>query len=359
MKQKLRIIWAIAAKDIVEALRNKNALAVILSALFVVIAYRLLPILGASSEPATVLAYDYGQSSLVEMLHTSTQIGLYTGYASPEHLKRLLAEGEVPELGLIIPADFNQTLAAGREPILTGYVNTWVGDRDAHDLEQIVENEIIALLGAPVDIQIADQKVALQPNSGGLGVTMGIALVFVTLMTGMLVPTHLILEEKQTKTLDVLMVSPATPMQIVLGKALTGLFYALLGCGVGLAMSFPLINHGGLIALTAVGGALFSVALGLCLGALFETRQEVTLWSWGIILPLFIPMFLSLLEELFPAGLVRAAQWLPSVALLHLFRTSFASDITASDWTAQLILVYASAALTLVLVTWLVRRADR
>ena len=42
-REGLRIVWAITAKDLLDALKNKTTLGVLLSVLFVLVAYQLLP----------------------------------------------------------------------------------------------------------------------------------------------------------------------------------------------------------------------------------------------------------------------------------------------------------------------------
>jgi hypothetical protein len=118
-----------------------------------------------------------------------------------------------------------------------GYVLHWVDRGDALELKRLVESEALRHMGAPVRILISQESVAISPDSGGLGVLTGLGLGFVVLMTGMILPPHLILEEKQTHTMDVLRVSLAGAGHIVVAKALTGLFYCFLALGLGFILN--------------------------------------------------------------------------------------------------------------------------
>ncbi len=56
--ENLRIVWAITSKDLIDALKNKNVLSLIITSLFVVIMYRYLPLLTAEDGPPALLVYD-------------------------------------------------------------------------------------------------------------------------------------------------------------------------------------------------------------------------------------------------------------------------------------------------------------
>jgi len=63
----------------------------------------------------------------------------------------------------------------------------------------------------------------------------------------------------------------------VAGKALAGLFLCLAAAGVALACQWPVVVHWGLAVLVVIFASLLAVAVGLLLGMLFETAQEMGL----------------------------------------------------------------------------------
>ncbi len=357
LRANLRIIGAITAKDLLEGLRNKSAISMVLSALFIVVLYRYLPVLTEANEPIRVLLYDAGDATLVPILENSPALNVDT-YATAARVEELLAlDGDSRELGLLIPANYDDVVAARDEPELTVYLMRWLSPEDARVMLQTLEGEIAALTG--VSVRVVERRVDLAPNGVGGGLMPAVALVFVTLMVGIMVPTHLMLEEKRTKTLAALFVSPATVGQVVLGKALTGIVYALLGAAVAFAFNHTLIAHGGLVLLVAVLGALFSVGLGLLLGTLLDSQQQLMLWAWVLLIPLTIPMFLSIMEDLVPANLIALFRLIPTVVQFELFRLSFAGPITVSEWVPRSLLLLAWAVAVLGIVVWLLHRSDR
>ena len=64
-REHARLIWAITAKDLLEVVKNKSTISVLISALFILGMYRMLPTLTTRMEPPGVLVYDAGDSALV------------------------------------------------------------------------------------------------------------------------------------------------------------------------------------------------------------------------------------------------------------------------------------------------------
>ena len=75
-------------------------------------------------------------------------------------------------------------------------------------------------------------------------------------MSGALVVPLLLVEEKEKRTLDFLLTSPASLTEIVTGKALTGVVYSALIAGVLLAINHKLIGNWPLTLLTLLLGTV-------------------------------------------------------------------------------------------------------
>jgi ABC-type Na+ efflux pump permease subunit len=170
---------------------------------------------------------------------------------------------------------------------------------------------------------------------------------------------HLMLEEKKNRTIEVMLVSPASAGHLVAGKALTGLFYTLLGASVALAINHDLVMHWWLAISALVVGALFLVAVGLWLGERIEDRGQLGLWGSILVIPLLVPVFLTLLTPLIPATVAQALSYLPTVVLFNLLRVSLADPISIGSALMEMAWVLAWAGAALALVVWQVRRQDR
>ena len=113
-------------------------------------------------------------------------------------------------------------------------------------------------------IDVAKEEGA-QPQAGfNLNQMLFPLLLLITFgMSGALVVPLLLVEEKEKRTLDFLLTSPATLSEIVTGKAFTGVVYSLLITGVLLGLNHKLIGNWPLTLLTLLSGLLFVVAIGL------------------------------------------------------------------------------------------------
>jgi ABC-type Na+ efflux pump permease subunit len=359
--ENLRILWAITAKDIVEALRNKGSLAFIVGVLVILAINRLYSGPAGANAPPTLLVYDAGNSSLVAALEGSSAVKL-AEYPSQEELEQRIRSGDDADLGLVIPADFDQLLDSGEEPMLEGTMVHWVSEPAANELVSRVEQEITGLVGQPVQINLDGNRVYLEPETvvpGSASHMASITLLMALTLVGLGVTPHLMFEEKQTRTLDALLVSPATSGQVVLGKALAGLFYSLTVTLAVLALHASLITHWGPALAAVIAGSLFTVAIGLLLGILFGTGQQFTLWAFVILNVLLVPVFLYGERGLLPEAVNAVVAWIPTAALANIFWISFSAHAPATAFVPELALVIGCTALVLAVVTWLVRRSDR
>jgi len=359
LTQRVRVTWAIAAKDIVGALKNKNALGVLFSCLFIVVLYRMLPIMNARLEPSPVLIYDAGDSPLSIYLENSSAVTAHGGYDNQEDMLQALAEGDVPALGLVIPVGFDQSLEAGNVMPLAGYVAYWLSDPQAEEIRQSVEAEITRLLGRPAAVELRADRAYVEPGPDGAGTQAAMALVYSLTMIGISMVPHLMLEEKQSRTLDVLLTSPASEAQVVLAKAVAGLFYCLVAGIVILGINHAFVVHWGLTTLAVTGFSLFVVSLGLWVGIKVETRAQLSVLVWPIFIPLLFPMIIYLLGDLFPEILTRLIVVIPSATMLTVMGHAFAGSVAWGTCLLALGWILACAGAALAATAWQVRRRDR
>jgi ABC-type Na+ efflux pump permease subunit len=353
----LRIIGAIAAKDITSAVKNKNVLANLITILFLMVFYKVMPTLVDAGSPPVLFVYDAGSSALISALEESDAVEL-RAYPSEELMKEKLAIKDDRELGLIIPADFDQQAALGEPVLIEAYVPYWVSDQVAREAAAEIESVIGSVTDHSLDITIAG--IVYAPlGEGGQAFMFSILLALTVAVMGVIIIPHLMIEEKQAKTLDALLVSPASAGQVVVGKALTALFYCLITAAVVLAVNAVIVVHWWLMILAVICGALFPVALGLLFGVLFESRQQLTLWGFVSLQVLLVPTFLVPMVGLVPDGIIAVLRWVPTAALGHLFRVACSRQAPIAAFAPELALVLGSAGLVLAVVAWIVRRSDR
>lgn len=357
LRDHLRLIWTIGSKDIRDVVKNKTTLTIILTALFVVALYRLIPILTSSGTAPEMIIADPGKSEFVLRMADSQAFQVYSRPDLTAMIRRASAS-EASNLALVVPPGFDRMLAEGHAPTLQGYTLYWVSPEKAAELRQAAENELTHLAGTPVRIsaELTPIYPALLDNS--LANWAGLALVLVLVFNLQLIP-NLMLEEKQTHTLDALQVSPASAGHLASGKAVTGLFYAILAAGVVLAVYSNLILHWGLMALAVLLGALFITPLGLLIGQKVESRAQLGLWIWIIFIPVLVPALIVLMNELFPRIFVDIAWLIPTGALLHMILSAFSQHIVIKDVIVDVGIVLLWSAPLFGLLVWSLLRMDR
>jgi ABC-type Na+ efflux pump permease subunit len=357
----IRIIWAIAAKDILEGIRSKTILSAVIAMVFLTAYDTVMPSIRSGNSPPPVVVWDTEGSDLVDQLEESDGIEV-TLVSSQQELEHLLGSSFEATMGLVIPPGFDQEVEA--EQIgLEGYVDRWVTDSIAEKTLSTVEAELSALIGRPVQINLETDTVFTERN-GGQSWSASMAAVLMISMFGMFATPALMLSEKFTKTMDALMVSPATATQIVLGKAIAGLFYCFAAAAFVLVFRSALVVHWGITIIAVIIGSLFSVSVGLLLGSATSTRQQTMIWTYILFFPSAISVVASdmLSRTDLPANLqiVRdIVALVPTAALAKVFRVSFARDGAWTDVGLELALIGGFTIAILAVVAWVIRRSDR
>lgn len=359
MYESLRIIGAIAAKDIVDAVKSRTLLAIVLGVAILVLSGQAMPWLLQLEARPQVVVYDEGKSRLAVALKQSDDVRL-RAVRSPQELEQVLGESAEPLLGLWFPADLDGRLAANSPVELDGYVVHWAKSAKADELRDFFEARLTALAGQEVRVRTEGRAVYPAAGAGGWPDMAAMTLIVAILaICGAVVP-YLMIEEKETHTLDALLVSPASIGQVIGGKAIAGAFYGLLAAGVVCALNLRLIVHWQVALLAAVGAAFFAVALGLLLGSLFDNAQSVGLWFGAVLLVLLLPLLLGNYAAANSFGFVGTLlRWLPSALLVDAVKASFAAHVAWGEVLVGLGVVLACTVALLAIVVWWVRRSAR
>jgi hypothetical protein len=138
----LHIVWTIASKDIVDSLRNKLIISLILGMGFMLLLPKVMGLMLVPPE-TPVLVYDPGESRLGAELDDSAQYQVRRARSLTE-VEQVIGStgfGLGVEFGLAVPDDFDQVLEAGGQPELDGYV-AWANRTKASQLKTDFEEQI-------------------------------------------------------------------------------------------------------------------------------------------------------------------------------------------------------------------------
>ncbi len=352
----LNITWTIASKDVVDALRNKVVVSMIIMMSILLLVPKMLPLI--FDQPQTVLpVYDMGSSSLAADLKNNPDVSVQE-LRSEQEFYTALCGAIYPLIGLQIPADFDQLLAAGKQVEFQGYV-CWSKRHQVSELQPRLEGSLSQSLDLPVAIHI-EGNIVYPPSSGVLSLSLAtINSVLMILMMGIFLVPSLLFEEKETRTMQALLVSPASISQVVIGKALAGSFYMLVTALMMFAISWADVVHWDMLILFLIGSGIFSVAVGLVLGSFYERQQDVVGWMTALLLLLVGASVVKSLGVELPALVRNILPWVPSVALTEICRAAFSATVPVARVLNDLLIVLAISLPLYAIVIWKVRRSDR
>ncbi|HVQ40390.1 MAG TPA: ABC transporter permease, partial [Pyrinomonadaceae bacterium] len=350
-----RIVAAIARKDLVDAIRNRYILIALLTPLLVAILFRvLLPGINSLNN-LTIVVHDEGQSKLVAQLRKMPQIKVVE--ASSAGSVKAEVEKSKAVGGLVVPPDFDVEMAAEKQPELTIFVNNKKNMIEQATFRRLVEQHVLSLVKNPVPVRMDWIDVGKEPgsNTNRLDVNQMLLPLLLLLafgMTGSLVVPLLLVEEKEKRTLDFLLTSPASLTEIIIGKALTGVTYSLLIAALLLVINHKLIKNWPLTLLTILLGLLFVVGIGLFMGSLFKNTMQVNTWASLVLFALLAPAFPS---PGLPAALETAMRFVPTYYFIDALSLSLSGTASRRLW-GDLALVLTFTLVAFGAAIWALRR---
>jgi ABC-2 type transport system permease protein len=352
-----QVVWAIARKDVGDAIRSKTIQGLMLGILTMMLTGRALPMLSGLSEDKTLIVYDRGKSRTILQLRKQDHVRLGR-VGSQAELEELLGTAANVQLGLDLPAGFDQAVAEERPLELTVYAVHWARQAEVDEQRLFFERALSEVAGQPVALTLAQQRVYPPPGGEGFSSLATGVIVLVTLVTGIALVPHLIGDERQTRTIDALLISPASIGQIVTAKALAGSVYCLVVAVVAIAFNAKHFVHLGVAAATVVCATLFAVGVGLLLGSLFELPQNMNAVVGLVLAVLLVPVYLAGRPVLPP--LLRAIMaYVPSAALNATLAMSLARTVPWAALWPKLGSVLAFSAGVYAITIWRIRRSDR
>lgn len=313
-----RIVLALAAKDIIDALKNKTTLTMILGLGMMMLTVEALPLLLKLDDRPRVAIYDAARSGVADELRREGVVRVLEMRSAADALATA-QEASGPLVAVLLPPGWENGTAA---LTVAGYRAHWIGPQSANQIITQAEQALTAVTARPITIETQIVYPTLENGGYTFMVALGLVLA-TTLITTILVP-YLILEEKTSHTLDVLRVSPASTSQVLLGKGLAGVVYGVLAATVLLAFNLSMVNLWGLMLTAVLALVLFGVGLGLLVGTLVENEGAVQMWIALLVAVLMFPLMMVFVDSSRLPGWVQSLMaWLPTIAAFDLVRLSF------------------------------------
>ena len=248
---------------------------------------------------------DEGNSQLVAMTRQLTSV-VTKEYDSVSEIKQAVESGAV-DIGMVLPTDFDGSVMQGEETELVTYI--WGGSltKNRTILGATITNLVRELAGQEVPVEIEaitlGDEVSIPWNDRLLPLVVLMAVFF----GGLFLPATSVIEEKEKKTLEALVITPASIRDIFVAKGLMGIILSLFMGIVILILNQAFGTEPALLILVLALGAIMAAELGLLCGALIKDITNLfAIWKLGGILlfgPAIIYMFPQIpqwIGKLFP-----------------------------------------------------------
>ena len=351
-----RIILAVAGKDIGEALKNRTLLIIVLGILTLMLTSSLASLLVNRHQPILVI-YAPAGLQMFQPLEDREDMQLIQ-VDSAEQMESTILQPPQVIIGVIVPEMEN--LDPDAEIILDGYTAHWVSELRQQERIAFFEKAMSDASGVSVRINMENHRLYPSIEDRSQFTMIAISLTTMILLIGLALVPYLFIEEKESHTMDALLVSPAHFWQLVMGKLIAGAVYCLLTAAIVLLFSFRIVVHWELMLLTIMLASAFAVAVGLLLGVLFDNTASMGLWTGILTIVLMMaPLLQTMGSGKLPASLLTVFSWLPSTAIFNLSILSLMGEVpTAPIWQGILVLV-SSTLLICGLVVWRISQMDR
>lgn len=349
-------IAAITRKDVIDAIRNRYLLTALITPLFVALLFRLLLPAVNDKSILTIVVHDSGNSAMTAEMRKVPQMSVVdatSAEAMESEVQKHKAIG-----GLVVPVNFDSDATAGKQPELKVYVNNKKSVFEQSAFRRLLNQQVRAVVKQPEPAHLVwidvDKDTSEQNRRGvALDQMMLPLLLILTLgMVGSMVVPLLLVEEKEKRTLDFLLSSPARLKEIVAGKALTGMAYTLLIAGLLLFLNRQFVGNWLWMALSILLGMVFVVAVGLLLGSLLNNTMQVNTWAGTVLIVLMAPSFPSFG---LPAALDTAMRFVPTYYLTRALELSLSENPTSHVW-GHLAVVLACTLVAFTAAVWALRR---
>jgi ABC-2 type transport system permease protein len=320
----LRSTFAIVRKDTLDILSSIPTLSMLLTPVALSILFAVLS--GLLGNPSTrLLIYNPEHSPISQVVSRSLSASPQVAIADfPDEVSSAFTPGKNPSytLGMVVPHGFDASLERGEHPQLMLYFN----DNQLNALQRQRVVGVITDYASSVSHALPTviiTPVTSDPATLLFNLDMSTFYVALALLTsisvGISLVSTLLVEEKERQTLRMLLVSPATLTDVVLGKLLVGVAYQLILSVVVMALLHGFVGNLPLVLLFVLLITGFGHALSLLAGSIFRTTSGLGGFL-GIVSLLFVlpAVFASPLGAFFGTGLIQD--------VLHLVPTYYMAD---------------------------------
>jgi ABC-2 type transport system permease protein len=262
---------------------------------------------------------------------------------------------------IVFPADFERRLAGGApapvQLILDGRNSSTAGTAAAHVGAIVAGVNAARGLAPPVRIE---RRTWYNPNLDSSWGILPNLIAALSMLQTLLVAALSVAREREQGTFDQLLVTPLTPMLILVGKAVPAILVGLAQSTIILLVirfwfGIPMNGSPWLLYLGLVAFTIAAVGIGLSISALSLTMQQAMLYTFMLVMPLMLLSGLLTPVRNMPGILQVATYANPLRFGMDLVRRVYLEGAGLAEIGADFIPMFCIAATTLPLAAWLFR----
>ncbi len=360
----IRSVLAIARKDALDTLLNKSSMIGLLTPIIMAVFFAIITTL-MGSRTSQLLIYNPGNSHIeqaVSSFFANPQV-VHAGTAD-DVVSAFGVDGSHKDtaysLGLVVPADFDAQLRRGEHPDVRLFLNgNELDNRDRAVLTRLITYYASATTN-PQSVNLSSAMI--NPPRATPVIDLASSYIALSLLMSFLMGTSLmaslLVEEKEKKTLRMLMVSPATYSDIIMGKLLVGLGYQLLLSLVVLIVMRGFMGNIAALVFVLLLSSCFALTLGLLIGCLLRTTTALGGIIGALSLVFIYPaLFAGTLGSLFQGSLVvQIAQIFPTYYIADGLIKALGNQNLLGTMTIDISVVLVCALVLFAAATWSLRR---
>ena len=336
--------WAMFRKELTQMLRDR---ATLFFALFVPVAELILfGVIDMNAKNIPTIVFDQSRTqesrTLIRQFISTSLLKVIGEAHSRAELQHAIVKGDA-QVGIEIPPDYSRNLAAHRQAdvliaidgsdssIATQALNAANGVVLTEDIKRL-----IAAMREPVPLIEAHPMMLFNPDMRSANLLIPGLIAILLTFSGTILCAFAIVKERERGTLEQLMVTPVSPLAVVLGKILPylGLAYVVLVVVLGvMVVIFRVPIHGSVMLLLGLSSVylLALLSFGLLISSHSTSQMEAMQRAMGVMLPsVLLSGYIFPLAAL-PAPLRVIAHLLPATYFIQIARAIIIRGATFGD----------------------------
>lgn len=347
-----RLSWSILSREL--RLSPRSPLVFFAIAMPFLITFLISSVFGSLFDVSPSLGIvDLGDSSVTAA--ALEREGIDSFLVSDAATLRAQIEAHDIDAGLVLPPGFDEAIVAGEQPDLE-FLVAGGSLASSRVILSVTTLDLIRGVGGsdpPVNVvvtPVGDQDYV--PISDRLLPTM---VIYAVMVAAMFLPAASLVDEREKRTLDALLVTPVRMSDILVGKGSFAVVLAMIMGIATLALNGALAVQPGTMVIILFIGSVMLMLMGLALGlwAKDATSMFTAIKGGGILI--FLPVFFVLFPGL--------PQWIPKLVPTYYFLQPIydvaVHGATFADVVPELLIGVAICAVLVAVVAWIARRAER